>query len=108
MEFDFRLPFVNYTFTQKCKVKFGEALYLSGSLPELGQWIPSRALRMNCKYEHFWAVTVAIPIELNIEFKFFIAPYDLQSNICQTQNEVKWLGITNSTLHIPHALRDHF
>lgn len=48
MELDQRLPYVNYNFTKEYQTNFGEAVYLSGSLPELGKWDLSKAIRMKC------------------------------------------------------------
>lgn len=66
MEVDVRLPFVNYTFNKQYRLHYGQALYLLGSLPELGGWDTSKAIRMACKYEDCWVSTVSIPIEMNV------------------------------------------
>lgn len=50
MEVDQRLPFVNYTFNKQYRLHYGQALFLVGSLPELGKWDTSKAIRMTCKH----------------------------------------------------------
>lgn len=76
MEVDCKLPFANYTFNKEYHVNYGEALFLTGSLPELGAWDTSKAIRMTCHHQNYWMVVVTIPIELEIQYKFFVGPYE--------------------------------
>lgn len=49
--------------------QWGQALYLSGSLPELGNWDPDRAIALNAKDWPLWTATVQLPAGVRFEWK---------------------------------------
>lgn len=42
----------------------------------MGAWKPENALRMTCYDIQQWVVDVEIPVETQIEFKYFVSPED--------------------------------
>jgi hypothetical protein len=57
---------LNYRFTCQHKTKFGEGLFVSGSIKELGNWDPKEAIKMIYEENYGWSVEVKLP--LGIEF----------------------------------------
>jgi hypothetical protein len=65
------------------KVEFGRALFLSGSLELLGQWDPTRALRLSWLEGDKWQGRLALPTALiqriySFEFKFLVSAWDIR------------------------------
>ncbi len=67
--------FIN--FLHRTKLEFGFALYIIGSIPELGNWIIQKAIRLECFNEHIWIKRIYIKKCQDIEFKFFISTFEL-------------------------------
>jgi hypothetical protein len=42
----------------------------------MGTWKPENAVRMTCYDNQQWVVDVEIPVETQIEFKYFVSPED--------------------------------
>jgi hypothetical protein len=70
------LETVKYRFVKQHATAVGEAIYLVGSIKELGEWDTDRAIKMNYYNYQYWAIEVEIPIVRETEYKFFIGPYE--------------------------------
>ncbi|KAK2957088.1 putative 4-alpha-glucanotransferase DPE2 [Blattamonas nauphoetae] len=60
---------VNFSIQYK-DTKWGDAIYISGSIPELGEWDADKAVRMN-GFNGNWIAYVTIPINTTFEYKYF-------------------------------------
>jgi len=69
-------PQVNVHFYRYKKVEFGHALYVVGSIPQLGDWNPRKAIKLIWQENHNWAGVVAIPAPCDFEYKYIISAYD--------------------------------
>lgn len=67
---------VNWRFTRKQNVGFGRALYLSGNIPELGNWDPAKAIRLQCCESDNWSVQVDVPYDKPMEYKYIEGGFD--------------------------------
>jgi hypothetical protein len=47
---------LNYRFTCQHKTNFGEGLFVSGSIKELGNWNPKEAIKMIYEENYGWSV----------------------------------------------------
>lgn len=66
---------VRYRFQVEAKVKFGEAVFVAGSIWQLGNWDCLKAVRLTCSMEKHWIGEVELPLENHVEYKYFIAPF---------------------------------
>ncbi|MCG3148161.1 MAG: hypothetical protein PCFJNLEI_01603 [Verrucomicrobiae bacterium] len=61
-------------FTNTTSTTFGQSVFILGSIPQLGNWNPTRAIKMvpsNCSGATCdWAVTIGLPEGTNFEYKF--------------------------------------
>ena len=98
-------------------LSFGKALYLTGSVPELGQWDLNRALRMSYVSEHNWTLSVNIFHQNKannkaIEFKYVvmdhwfgdISPHDRQFHLWRQTPE--WLEGPNQRIQVFNKIYD--
>lgn len=54
-------PTIEVTFSVQYRCAFGNAVHISGQLPELGGWRPSGAVRMQWSEGDNWVVSVHLP-----------------------------------------------
>lgn len=66
---------VTWRFTKKHHVMYGRALYVVGSVAELGCWNINKAKRLSWGEADNWFVDVSIPNDQNIEYKFLEGSY---------------------------------
>lgn len=95
---------VLHTFVKEYRTNYGEDIYIVGSTVSLGEWNPSKAIRMDCKDDNYWVATLPVPLHIFVEYKYFIAPY-LGRNP-RNSSQVRWIGDHNEYIYIP--LRQHF
>lgn len=95
---------ISYRFAREFTTNFGEAVYLSGNINQLGNWDPQRAIKMTCDRYSYWNVEVIIPMETFIEYKYFIGPFEMQGQ----PKHLKWLGDENSKLKINEPMAPNF
>ena len=67
---------VNWRFTKEQNIGYGKALYLCGSIPELGSWEPLNAIKLQCCESDNWTAQIDIPYDKNIEYKYIEGGYD--------------------------------
>lgn len=57
------------------KLEYGQALYVCGNVPALGEWNPINAVKLEwCKGDN-WKGTVLLPVPSDIEYKFIVSHY---------------------------------
>lgn len=65
---------VPVTFQHRTSTVPGQSVFVLGNLPQLGSWVPNRAIKMvpsNCSgSECDWTVTIALPAGVSYEYKF--------------------------------------
>ncbi|CEM10154.1 unnamed protein product [Vitrella brassicaformis CCMP3155] len=60
-------------FRIKCDTRFGQNLYLVGSVEPLGLWDPSRAVKMTWNEGNMWTCTVNLPVSIGeVEYKYIV------------------------------------
>ncbi|MDP0491770.1 MAG: RHS repeat-associated core domain-containing protein [Verrucomicrobiota bacterium JB023] len=59
------------TFRYEGAPRLGYAVFLSGSLPELGEFDLSRSLQMPMVEEDVWEIEVSLPVNREIEYQFY-------------------------------------
>lgn len=64
-----------YIFNAKCEVKFGNAVYVYGSSPELGDWNVQGAKRLEMFNENLWLAQIYLE-KHHYDYKFFINDYN--------------------------------
>ena len=64
-----------YIFNAKCEVKFGNAVYVYGSSPELGDWNVQGAKRLEMFNENLWLAQIYLE-KHHYDYKFFISDYN--------------------------------
>src|SRR5436309_457606 len=61
-------------FTNTTSTSFGQSIFVLGSIPQLGNWEPTRAIKMvpaSCVSSTCdWSVTIGIPEGTSYEYKF--------------------------------------
>ena len=62
-----------YIFKAKCEVKFGNAVYVYGSSPELGDWNVQGAKRLEMFNENLWLAQIYLEKHHHYDYKFFIS-----------------------------------
>ncbi len=49
---------------------YGQNVFLVGSIPALGSWDPARAVPLSAANYPSWSVTVSLPANTHVEYKF--------------------------------------
>lgn len=62
----------SYTFKVRHETRFGDSVYLVGSLPELGAWDSTRALRMTAAGYPEWSLTLQLPKGARFQYRFLV------------------------------------
>ncbi|OJJ55916.1 hypothetical protein ASPSYDRAFT_92119 [Aspergillus sydowii CBS 593.65] len=61
-------------FEEKVQTVYGENVYIAGSIAQLGNWDPAKAVKLSAdKYtaaNPLWTVTVSLPVGTSFEYKF--------------------------------------
>mmetsp|Transcript_78747 Transcript_78747/g.92056 ORF Transcript_78747/g.92056 Transcript_78747/m.92056 type:complete len:419 (-) Transcript_78747:261-1517(-) len=88
----------NLLFNINYKCDFGFSLYVSGSIPALGLWDPSKAVQMNWIEGHNWFTEISVSSEetQEVSYKYFIAS---ENNFNPAQ--VVWEKGSNRQVQIP-------
>ncbi|EDR13753.1 glycoside hydrolase family 15 protein [Laccaria bicolor S238N-H82] len=63
-------PIAEVTFNVYATTQFGETIFLTGSVDALQNWSPDKALALSSANYPTWSVTVAVPANTNIEYKY--------------------------------------
>ncbi|KRX02916.1 Carbohydrate-binding-like fold [Pseudocohnilembus persalinus] len=68
---------IQITFKIWNRVQFGQAIYLIGSTPQLGQWNVHNSVRLQWQEGDIWIVDILIPWEnqQRIEYKYMVSDY---------------------------------
>ncbi|KAF9501619.1 glycoside hydrolase family 15 protein [Pleurotus eryngii] len=61
---------VSVTFNVQATTAFGENIFLTGSVEALQNWSPNNAIALNPDNYPIWSVTVSVPANTRIEYKF--------------------------------------
>ena len=75
---------VKVKFFRQKRVYFGEAVYVAGSIPALGDWNPYKAFKLNWSEGDNWQNEIYIQAPCDFEFKYFTSSIDqgAMSSIC--------------------------
>jgi len=68
-------PTASVTFNVRATTNFGENVFIVGSVPELGNWLPENAIALSSMNYPIWSGTITLPGYTNIEYKY-IKKYD--------------------------------
>ncbi|TFK40744.1 glucoamylase [Crucibulum laeve] len=63
-------PTVQVTFNVVATTQLGENIFLTGSVDALKNWSPDNALALSSANYPTWSITVAVPANTNIEYKY--------------------------------------
>ncbi|KAN0140557.1 glycoside hydrolase [Lactarius tabidus] len=63
-------PQVSATFNVNATTQFGENIFVTGSVDALQNWSPDTALAMSAANYPIWGITVNLPANTNIEYKY--------------------------------------
>ena len=93
------LSLTQVSFYTQRKVEFGQALYVCGSIPTLGEWNPRNAVKLEWSKGDNWKKNLLLPVPSDIEYKFIVTSYD-QENM----REVYWDEGPNRKMSLfPHS-----
>jgi hypothetical protein len=56
------------------KLNYGESVYVIGSHMSLGEWDITKSYELSVFEEIYWYITIPLPSNIEIEYKFFISP----------------------------------
>lgn len=88
-------------FSCKRRISFGESLYLSGSIPELGLWNFENSLEMINIYEDIWYLIVSLPLNEKIEYKFIKSESSKRNS-----NNIKWDDGDNNIIKTENSINE--
>lgn len=83
---------VEATFRANATTTWGESVFVVGSIPALGGWDTSKAIRLSSAAYPDWAVEVALPAGVAIEYKYIRKSAD---------GRVTWESGANRTVTLP-------
>ncbi|KAI9510357.1 glycoside hydrolase family 13 protein [Russula earlei] len=63
-------PQVSVLFSETATTTNGENIFVAGNVPQLGQWDPSNAIRLDPTSYPVWGATVYLPPNITFEYKF--------------------------------------
>lgn len=63
-------PLIPVTFHCEAQAQFGENIYITGSVSALGNWSIHDALLLSNEYYPIWTITVNLPANTLIEYKY--------------------------------------
>ncbi len=64
---------MNIKFNIDYRTRWGETLYISGSIPQLGGGNPARAIKMEIEGEYTWTMNIQIPDNIDtFEYKYIV------------------------------------
>ena len=72
---------ISLTFFVRKFVKYGEGVYISGNVPELGNWNPEKALKLFWRPGDNWTQRIKIECSefpIKLEYKVLIMPFDIR------------------------------
>ena len=82
LESGFDASKVQIGFNLRKKVPFGSAVYVIGGIPLLGNWVTSKALRLNWSEGHVWHGSLKMRpshlTDLTFKYKYFISDFEMQ------------------------------
>ncbi|KAI0067436.1 glycoside hydrolase [Artomyces pyxidatus] len=61
---------VSVTFSEKATTVFGENIFVTGSLPQLGSWNPNSAIPLSSADYPTWKATISLPSKTAFQYKF--------------------------------------
>lgn len=67
-------------FLLKHQVEHGKAVYVTGSVPALGNWCPNKAIRLSWTSGHQWVTHILLrncKKQINLKYKYFISDYEM-------------------------------
>lgn len=80
----------------KHRVQYGKAVYVTGSMPMLGNWCPNKAIRLTWSESHNWIANISLRSskkQLNLKYKYFESDYEMDS-----ESSLEWEPGSNRTL----------
>ena len=87
---------VAITFHEVVTTTYGESVYISGSVSELGKWDIAQAIALSAEdyvaENPAWDVTITLPVDLHVEYKYFKIELD---------GNVRWESGFNRVFTVP-------
>lgn len=96
--FNPQLRFYKIHFTLKKRIRYGQAIFVSGNIPELGNWAPSRAFRLSWNYVLFCLCRVMFGQHLCLWPIIFLLT--LNSNILSEFTKIQPSELSNGRLAV--------
>ncbi|EAS04774.2 starch-binding domain protein (macronuclear) [Tetrahymena thermophila SB210] len=95
-------------FTVSCTAYFGQAVYISGSCEELGNWNPELAIRMNWSEGNLWWCVVSLSTNIDFVYKYYVSSYEnMTSDVCWEQISNRVFSFQESQTKQNHDVFDH-
>jgi endonuclease/exonuclease/phosphatase family metal-dependent hydrolase len=94
--------FTKVKFYRQKSVSVGQAVYVSGSIPALGDWDPTKALKLNWSQGHNWYGEIYVQAPIDFEYKYIVAGFDDEE-----KKEVEWNDGPNSKMSITAKSKNH-
>jgi glucoamylase len=86
-------PTASVTFNVRATTNFGENVFIVGSVPELGNWLPENAIALSSVNYPIWGGTITLPGYTNVEYKY----------IKKSDSGVTWASDPNWSWRTPDA-----
>jgi len=61
---------ISFTFNADATTQFGENIFVTGNLRELGNWDPNKAVPLNANSYPIWSASVNLPTSLTFQYKY--------------------------------------
>ncbi|KAF8629839.1 hypothetical protein AX15_003205 [Amanita polypyramis BW_CC] len=61
---------ISFTFNEHAVTRFGENIFVTGNLRELGNWSPDKAVPLNANAYPTWSATVNLPANTLFQYKY--------------------------------------
>lgn len=83
-------------FSLKHQVEFGKCVYVTGSIPALGNWCPNKAIRLTWTDGHQWISHLQLrncKKQFNLKYKYFVSDFEMTPD-----SSIEWEPGSNRTL----------
>jgi len=91
-----------YRFHYHYKTNYSEAVYVTGSIPALGNWDIQHALRLIWCQNDEWILEIDFDLSQAFEYKYFISTYD-----SPTLSYIKWVEERDQQLNRHYEIPGH-
>lgn len=83
-------------FNLRHQVEYGKSVYVTGSIPALGNWCPNKAIRLTWTDGHRWVAHIQMrncKKQINLKYKYFVSDFGMTP-----ESSIVWEPGSNRTL----------